>query len=271
MDSFDIQQIKFCKFHGAGNDFVMINAMRNPISLSDNDVFHICNRRTGIGADGLIMITPSESYDFKMRYFNCDGRESTFCGNGGRCAACFAYIEGITSESMTFEAMDGVHKAAVSQLSDCLFTVSLSMRDIEQFQFDGERLLINTGSPHFVTKVHNLKDFDVVGQGRKIRCDKEISEDGVNVDFMEACGNDYFIRTYERGVEDETLACGTGVTASALAASLWFGGQDIDIHTSIATLNVKFQHNGNGFSNIVLTGPATYVCNGTYFLVRNAD
>ncbi|MGN0032285.1 MAG: diaminopimelate epimerase [Candidatus Limimorpha sp.] len=270
MENIDTHKLIFSKYHGAGNDFVMVNAIKSPIDISDDDVFNICNRRTGIGADGLIVIMPSENYDFRMKYFNCDGHESTFCGNGGRCVACFAFLEGVAPETMRYEAIDGIHQASVNKLTDNTFTVSLSMKDITEFQFDGERLIIDTGSPHFVTRVNNLRQYDVVGLGARIRYDKNISADGVNVDFLEVCGNDYYIRTYERGVEDETLACGTGVTASAIAASLWFGGEDIDIHTSIATLNVKFEKRDNGFSNIVLTGPATHVCDGTYFLERYA-
>lgn len=268
MKIIDSQFIKFSKFHGAGNDFVMINAKDMPFVASDKEIFEICHRRTGIGADGLIVILPSEKYDFRMRYYNCDGRESTFCGNGGRCAAAFAHSLGIASQNIVYEAVDGVHEAAVSMVSGHEFKVSLSMRDIDRFEIDDERLLIDTGSPHYVTRVSNLKDFDVVRNGASIRYDKNVSRDGVNVDFMEQIDGQYNIRTYERGVEDETLACGTGVTASAIAASLWYGGDDIDIRTTLATLNVMFRRDGDRISDIVLTGPATHVGDGVYFLRR---
>lgn len=268
MNDIDTQKVKFSKFHGAGNDFVMINAMNVPFVASDEDIFQICHRRTGIGADGLIVILPSEKHDFSMKYYNCDGHESTFCGNGGRCVAAFAHKEGIALEHVVYEAIDGIHEASVSRKSDRDFEVSLSMRNIDNFNVNDNRLIINTGSPHYVTRVNNLRDFDVVNNGSKIRYDKSISTDGVNVDFMELIDGQYNIRTYERGVEDETLACGTGVTASAIAASLWYGGSDINIKTTLATLNVKFEKKNNTFINIVLTGPATHVCDGFYFLTK---
>ena len=268
MQNIDTQKIKFSKYHGAGNDFVMINAIKSPVSLTDDDVLRICDRRTGVGADGLIMILPSADYNFRMKYYNCDGHESTFCGNGGRCIAAFAVEEGISSQNIVYEAIDGIHKALVTKNSDNEYMVSVTMRDIESFDLDSDRLLVNTGSPHYVTRVDGLKSYDVRKHGAAIRHDKSISTDGVNVDFMELIDGKYHIRTFERGVEDETLACGTGVTASAIAASLWFGGDNIDISTTLATLNVRFKRDGNAFRNIVLSGPATHVFDGVYILEK---
>ena len=142
------------------------------------------------------------------------------------------------------------------------------MRDIESYDLNDERLIINTGSPHYVTRVQNLTDFDVRKHGAEIRNDKNISKNGVNVDFMEVIDNKYNIRTFERGVEDETLACGTGVTASAIAAALWYGGNDININTTLATLNVKFEKSGNSIKHIVLSGPATHVFDGFYIFAK---
>ena len=268
MQDIDYQGIKFSKFHGAGHDFVMINAIKSPVSLTDEEVKEICDRRTGVGADGLIMVLPSERYAFKMKYYNCDGHESTFCGNGGRCIAAFAVEEGLAPQHLEYEAIDGIHKALLTKNSDNEYTVSITMRDIEGFDLNDERLIINTGSPHYVTRVENLKDFDVRNHGAEIRNDKSISKDGVNVDFMEIIDNQYHIRTFERGVEDETLACGTGVTASAIAAALWFGGDNIDIKTTLATLNVRFKKVGNTIKDIVLTGPATHVFDGFYIFAK---
>lgn len=268
MNIFDNQFIKFSKFHGAGNDFVMVNAKDVPFVASDEEIFEICHRRTGIGADGLIAVLPSDKYDFRMKYYNCDGHESTFCGNGGRCVAAFAYEQGIASQHIVYEAIDGIHEAFVNKTSAKEYKVSLSMRNIDSFEISDDRLLINTGSPHYVTKVKDLRNYDVVKNGASIRYDKSISDDGVNVDFMEIIDGQYCIRTYERGVEDETLACGTGVTASAIAAALWYGGNDINIKTTLATLNVKFKKEGNSIHDVVLTGPATHVCDGVYFLNR---
>ena len=268
MQSIDIQSLKFSKYHGAGNDFVMIDAIKSPVVLTDGQVKAICDRRTGVGADGLIMLMPSDKYDFKMKYYNCDGHESTFCGNGGRCIAAFALEQGHVSQSIEYEAIDGIHKALATKNSDNEYTVSITMRDIDSFDLNDNRLLVNTGSPHYVTRVSDLKNYDVRLHGAAIRNDKSISSDGVNVDFMELVGNQYHIRTFERGVEDETLACGTGVTASAIAASLWFGGDDINIRTTLATLNVRFKRDGNAFRGIVLTGPATHVFDGVYYFEK---
>ena len=256
--------INFSKFHGAGNDFIMINAIKNEIVLSEELIFKMCDRRTGIGADGLIILMHSDNHDFRMRYYNCDGKESTFCGNGGRCIAAFAHQQGIIKNEATYEAVDGIHKAKVTETSSNEYLVELTMRDILSYKLDDNSLLIDTGSPHYVKKVMNLDTMDVYAEGAKIRYDKNISSDGVNVDFLLNDNGNIRIRTYERGVENETLACGTGVTASAMAASLWYGGNDIDIYTQIAKLNVRFDKENNTFKNVVLTGPAAHVFDGMF-------
>lgn len=256
--------VNFSKFHGAGNDFIMINAIKNKIVLSEELIFKMCDRRTGIGADGLIILMHSDNHDFRMRYYNCDGKESTFCGNGGRCIAAFAHQQGIIKNEATYEAVDGIHKAKVAETSPNEYIVELTMRDILSYKLDDNSLLIDTGSPHYVKKVMNLDSMDVNAEGAKIRYDKDISTDGVNVDFLLNDNGNIRIRTYERGVENETLACGTGVTASAMAASLWYGGDDIDIYTQIAKLNVRFDKDGNTFKNVVLTGPAAHVFDGMF-------
>lgn len=256
--------INFSKFHGAGNDFIMINAIKNEIVLSEELIFKMCDRRTGIGADGLIILMHSDNHDFRMKYYNCDGKESTFCGNGGRCIAAFAHQQGIIKNEATYEAVDGIHKAKVTETSSNEYLVELTMRDIMSYKLDDDSLLIDTGSPHYVKKVMNLDSMDVNAEGAKIRYDKNISSDGVNVDFLLNDNGNIRIRTYERGVENETLACGTGVTASAMAASLWYGGNDIDIYTQIAKLNVRFDKENNTFKNVVLTGPAAHVFDGMF-------
>jgi diaminopimelate epimerase len=256
--------VNFSKFHGAGNDFIMINAIKNEIVLSEELIFKMCDRRTGIGADGLIILMHSDNHDFRMRYYNCDGKESTFCGNGGRCIAAFAHQQGIIKKEATYEAVDGIHKAKVTETSPNEYLVELTMRDILSYKLDENSLLIDTGSPHYVKKVVHLDSMDVNAEGAKIRYDKDISTDGVNVDFLLNDNGNIRIRTYERGVENETLACGTGVTASAMAASLWYGGNDIDIYTQIAKLNVRFDRDNNTFKNVVLTGPAAHVFDGMF-------
>lgn len=262
------QNIKFSKFHGAGNDFIMINAMEEQILLSEELILKMCDRRTGIGADGLIMMSPSENHDFRMRYFNCDGKESTFCGNGGRCIAAFAYQQKVIGNKATYEAVDGIHNVIVTEKSCSEYYVELTMRDIMSYQLSDDTLLIDTGSPHFVKKTDDIDEIDIINKGAEIRYDKNISADGVNVDFLSCKDGKIRIRTYERGVENETLACGTGVTASAIAASLWFGGNDIDVYTRIAKLNVRFDKDKGQFKNVVLSGPATHVFDGMFIFAE---
>lgn len=264
MKNIDFKYLTFSKFHGAGNDFVMVNCFEKQFSMTESQIRQICDRRLGIGADGLILLSPSKEHDFKMTYYNSDGREGSFCGNGGRCIVAFAHINGIKNNTHTFEAFDGIHRYEAERLSEKDFWVSISMKDVDSYKLNDKTLIIDTGSPHYVTMVHDLKNFDVFNEGAKIRYDKSISTDGVNVNFMEVIDNEFHIRTYERGVEDETLACGTGTTASAIAASLWFGGENIDINTMLCRLNVRFKRKGNSFRNIVLSGPAAYVFDGFY-------
>ena len=268
MNIIDRHYIKFSKYHGAGNDFIMINAISENILLSEEIINKMCDRRTGIGADGLITILPSDNHDFKMKYYNCDGKESTFCGNGGRCAAAFAHQQNIVKDRIRYEAIDSIHEAFVKEISDNEYHVELTMRDILSYKLDSDSLLIDTGSPHYVKKVDELKQFDVITEGARIRYDQTISTDGVNVDFLMNDNGKIHIRTYERGVEDETLACGTGVTASAIATSLWYGGNNIDIYTQIAKLNVLFDRENDIFKNIVLSGPAVHVFDGLFIFAK---
>lgn len=255
-------EILFHKYHGAGNDFILINCMKNNIILSQEQISFLCNRHLGIGADGLIRVLSSESHDFKMVYYNADGNEGSMCGNGGRTVAAFVYNEGLAGEKMKFIAYDGEHEAIILKYEDNSFEVKLSMKDARIDKFNESFLLVNTGSPHYVCRVDNLADFDVVQNGRKIRYDSKLSADGINVNFMEIIDNQIYLRTYERGVEDETLSCGTGVTASAIAASLWNGGTDFKIITRGGNLQVNFKRAGNNFSEIELTGPVKSVYSG---------
>lgn len=262
------QNINFSKFHGAGNDFIMINATEEQLLLSEELIYKMCDRKLGIGADGLIILMPSDNHDFKMKYYNCDGKESTFCGNGGRCIAAFAHYQNIIRDEATYEAVDGIHVAKVTETSADEYHVELTMRDILSYQLSDDSLLIDTGSPHYVKRVDCLDNLDIISKGAEIRYDKSISQDGVNVDFLMNKDGNIHIRTYERGVENETLACGTGVTASAMAASLWYGGNNIDIYTQIAKLNVRFDKDNNTFKNVVLSGPATHVFDGIYIFAK---
>lgn len=256
-------ELKFDKYHGAGNDFILINCLKDKVFLSDEQIRFLCHRRLGIGADGLIMLLPFEGKDFRMKYFNADGLEGSMCGNGGRTVAAYAFRNQISASKIQFQAFDGEHDAEILSDKGIDFEVLLTMKDVEAITYDDHHLIINTGSPHYVTKVDNLADFDVVTEGRKIRYDSKLSSNGLNVNFLERNDEGIFLRTYERGVEDETLSCGTGVTAAAIASSLWFGQNEYWIQTPGGRLHVQFSRNGNKFSNIVLTGPVKYVYNGS--------
>lgn len=264
MNYLNNKYIRFSKYHGAGNDFIMINCFSQHIELTSKIVFKMCDRHLGIGADGLILLLPSKNHDFKMKYYNCDGKESTFCGNGGRCITAFAYREKIIHEYTEYEAIDGIHKAYIKKISPQNYNVELTMCDISSYDINEKRLIIDTGSPHYVTIVKDLNNLDVKKEGAAIRYDKAISKEGVNVDFMSLNNGEFYIRTYERGVENETLSCGTGVTASAIAASLWYGGNDININTKIEKFKIRFKRKKNSFKDIILSGPVTYVFNGIY-------
>jgi len=251
----------FDKYHGAGNDFIVIDNRRNDYILSSKSIHYLCDRHFGIGADGLIEILLSDEYDFYMRYYNADGKEGTMCGNGGRCAAAFAMKNGISDDHMVFETIDGTHEATIVQENPELI-IRLSMNDVHEFEHYAGHYFIDTGSPHYVSFKEDPDQENFVTKARKIRyaCKPE----GTNVNFAKKDNNRILVRTYERGVEDETLACGTGVTAVALAAakedSLKKGAYEI--HARGGVLKVYFEMSDNGFKHIWLEGPAAYVFSG---------
>lgn len=246
------------KYQGTGNDFVLIDNREKNISLTTEQIKWLCNRRFGIGADGLMLLELEPGIDFKMVYFNSDGNESSMCGNGGRCITAFAKRLGIISTEAKFLAIDGIHEAKVNENE-----VSLKMNDVRQVEAGEDYFYLNTGSPHYVKFVNDIESVDVVEEGKKIRYNERFKSEGTNVNFIEKKDNELFVRTYERGVEDETLSCGTGVTAAALVAAL--KGQSTDknnciIKTLGGNLNVKFEKVlENTFYNIWLEGPATFV------------
>ena len=255
----------FYKYQGAGNDFVIID---NRKALFDRQnealVRRLCDRRFGIGADGLMLLQTAVGYDFEMLYFNADGREGSMCGNGGRCIVAFAQHLGIIGREADFLAVDGKHRARVLDQIDW---ISLQMNDVEVIERDGDAYVLNTGSPHYVKLVTDadLGDFPVVAEGRKVRYSDAYRNGGINVNFVAANGNGYQLRTYERGVEDETLACGTGATAVALAMA-WHGGADGVFQTPILVnggdLAIRFTKAGMHFTDVFLEGPATFVFQG---------
>lgn len=250
---------KFFKYQGTGNDFVMIDNREGGFDDSIENVEFLCHRRFGIGADGLILIENTEEFDFKMRYFNADGKEGSMCGNGGRCAVMFASDLGIFEKNTSFIAVDGPHHATVSDN-----IVSLGMTDVEGILDETIGYFLNTGSPHLVIFKEDLDNLDVKTQGAAIRySDYWVGRGGVNVNFVEILDNENIkVRTYERGVEDETYSCGTGVTAAAIASSEMKGLlQKINIQTLGGKLQVSFEK-GQGFSEILLNGPAAFVFEG---------
>ncbi|PLX05112.1 MAG: diaminopimelate epimerase [Marinilabiliales bacterium] len=258
--------LKFAKYHGNGNDFVMVNNLNDYVNLSTEEIAGICNRHMGIGADGLIIIDKSDKADFKMLYYNSDGNLASMCGNGGRCAAAFAYVNSLCEKEMEFEAYDGIHKASVLSVMDenTDFVISLHMSDVTNVEENEKYMFMDTGSPHYIEFVEHLAEFDVVNLGRKTRYSEKFHPGGTNVNFVELNENRVFVRTYERGVEDETLSCGTGVTATAIATYLQTGKKDIDIHTIGGDFNVKLEKVNNTYTNIILTGPVKLVFKGEY-------
>ena len=255
-------QIEFYKYQGTGNDFVILENRDNRYhNLTPKQVKQICDRRFGIGADGLMMLNKHPELDFEMIYFNADGNESSMCGNGGRCLVQFAKNQGMHKSTYQFKAIDGKHEADI----DMHGIVRLKMRDVDKVEYHSGHAILNTGSPHFVKFANNVEDIDVVATGHEIRYSKAFSTEGINVNFVETTDEDgIFVRTYERGVEDETLSCGTGVTASALVnAHNEKGFNRVEVQTPGGHLSVEFNKiDEQHFDNIWLCGPAEMVYKG---------
>jgi diaminopimelate epimerase len=255
--------IHFYKYQGTGNDFVILDGydVEAPI-LSENQISAICDRRFGVGADGLIIITKVPGYDFQMIYFNADGRESTMCGNGGRCAVLFAWHRKWISAKTRFIAIDGPHDGKVHADG----RISLGMRDVNLIEVHESGLFLDTGSPHLVCFQTDVNELNVQVTGAQIRKSPPFAQTGVNVNFAEELApGTLFARTYERGVEAETLSCGTGVTAVALAYAhnQTEPHDQITVETPGGQLSVSFQKTDEGYKEIWLTGPAEAVFEGT--------
>lgn len=253
-------KLTFYKYQGTGNDFVIIDNRDNSIQLSTAQVKKLCDRRFGIGADGLMLLNSKEGYDFEMVYYNADGRESTMCGNGGRCLVKFAYHRGIHKNKYLFMAVDGEHEATVEDNG----WVYLKMKNVHGIEKNYADSVLDTGSPHYVKSIDNLTNFNVAKYGKEIRYSDEYKQEGINVNFVEPNGKSIFVRTYERGVEDETLSCGTGVTAAALVyAHNDNGFNRVEVKTLGGNLAVEFDKKGDDtFENIWLCGPADFVFKG---------
>jgi diaminopimelate epimerase len=254
-------KIEFAKYQGTGNDFVILDNRNGMYSgLTKEQVSFICNRHFGIGADGLMMLQLKEGYDFEMIYYNADGGESSMCGNGGRCLVAFAKELGVIRNKAHFIATDGPHDASIDEHNH----VELKMKDVTAIEKFSDHSILNTGSPHYIKWVKSTKEINVLGEGRSIRYNEIFGDAGINVNFVKVQPGAIEVRTYERGVEDETLSCGTGVTASAIAA---FADatepQNISVQTAGGTLSVKFKPAGNSkFEDVWLCGPASFVFRG---------
>ncbi|MFT4682952.1 MAG: diaminopimelate epimerase [Flavobacteriales bacterium] len=248
--------LSFSKYHGTGNDFVMINNLAGEIKLTHKQISLLCDRNFGVGADGVILIESSVNAAFHMNYYNSDGSQS-FCGNGSRCAVHFADSLGIAANDLTFEAIDGVHQAAFSQDQ-----VRIKMGDTGFPSVEKGGYFLNTGSPHVVVYKTNLQIVSVVNEGQAIRYSDQWKAEGTNVNFVLREANYLSVRTYERGVENETLSCGTGVTAVALVDAFLNGGEARHIQTLGGRLELSFKRTEKGFESIWMSGPATKVFDG---------
>lgn len=257
-------ELEFFKYQGAGNDFIMVDNRHLALPRTHTELYrHLCDRRFGIGADGFIMVQNKEGFDFEMVYFNSDGNESSMCGNGGRCITMFARQLGIIDTKATFLAIDGPHDAIIEPNG----WVSLKMKDVDSVEQIGDDLYLNTGSPHYVRFVSNpAVEYPLVDEARKVRYNDRFAKEGTNVNIVYRKPDVLEVRTYERGVEDETLSCGTGVTAVALAAHA--GDNEAKtivqpINTPGGKLQITFDRTADGkFKNIWLQGPAEYVYSG---------
>ena len=250
-------EIRFSKYHGTGNDFVIIDNRDGNIVLSNQQIAFLCDRKFGVGSDGLIMLGTANDYDFLMAYYNADGTEGTMCGNGGRCLVQYAHDHGIVKENYLFIAIDGPHEAKIESNG----WIHLKMSDVNAVETGENFFVTNTGSPHYVQLVKDIKHFDVFAKGKAIRYNERFKTEGVNVNFIEFHDDHLFVRTYERGVENETYSCGTGVTASAITTHLnKLGEHSVSIKTIGGDLAVSFNNQGGGhFNDIWLQGPGTFV------------
>jgi diaminopimelate epimerase len=254
--------IKFSKYQGAGNDFILIDHTISPLKNIDNELIaKLCDRRFGIGGDGLMFLTKHADYDFEMVYYNADGNVGSMCGNGGRCIVAFAKHLGIIDSETNFLAVDGPHYAKITAEGNW---VELQMIDVDAITKDGEAFVLNTGSPHYVEKVQNLAELDVFTTGKAIRNNVTYQQNGINVNFVEDKGDHLFVRTFERGVEDETYACGTGVTAVAMAMAQQKEAGHIQTPIEVlgGKLQINFDYDGLKFTNVFLCGPAERVFDG---------
>lgn len=256
-------KINFYKYQGTGNDFVILDNRNGTYSgITKEQINQLCKRRFGVGADGLMLLNSHAGYDFEMKYFNADGAEGSMCGNGGRCLVKFAHHMGIHKNTYHFIASDGAHEAEIDDDGK----VSLKMQNVKSVTNQNGDFIVNTGSPHLIKMVTDLQAIDVFKKGREIRNSADFITEGINVNFVEPkSDHEIAVRTYERGVEDETWSCGTGVTAAALVSyHNEIGYNDVTVFTKGGKLVVEYDRLGDeSYENIFLCGPAELVFEAT--------
>lgn len=252
-------ELNFTKYQGTGNDFILIDDRSETFPATTDLIQKLCDRRFGIGADGLILIQKHPNLDYRMVYFNSDGSQS-LCGNGSRCGFAFAHSLGMVGSEATFETTDGIHKIKIEDSK-----IHFQLFDVDHFkQINENEWFIDTGSPHHIVISNDVKTEEIVQKGRKIRNSEEYSRhNGTNVNFAQVLQDSVKIRTYERGVEDETLSCGTGATAVGIMAGILGQNSPVHIETMGGILSVSFKKDGDSFSDIWLSGPAEKVFEGS--------
>ena len=251
--------IPFNKYHGTGNDFIMIDNRKLNLQLTQNQVSQLCNRKFGIGGDGLILLQVKNEV-VEMVYYNSDGAPSSMCGNGGRCFVVYCQKLNVLSDHGEFLAVDGTHPFNMAN-----GLVSLKMGNVSVIETIADDVFMDTGSPHYVTIVEDVLEIDLMKDARKVRYNDRFSSEGTNVNFVEMMDGVMHIRTYERGVEDETLSCGTGATACAIAMHYLGHISELEVPVKVlgGKLSVSFEPNADGsYSNIWLTGPTASVFEG---------
>ena len=253
--------IEFYKYQGTGNDFIIIDDRKNVFNEKDNNLISaLCERKMGIGADGLILLRNDPKYDFNMIYFNSDGNESTMCGNGGRCIISLAQSLNIINERTLFNAIDGMHKGIILDK-----VIKIKMNDVSKIQKIDNGVMINTGSPHYIELVDDIEKIDLEKRGKEINSSRFFIKDGVNVNFVQA-NQDIYMRTYERGVNSETLSCGTGAVAASIALHNMNLIKDntIQINTRGGSLEVSFDLDNCNYHNVWLSGEVNLVYVGEF-------
>jgi diaminopimelate epimerase len=257
--------VDFAKYHGAGNDFIIIDNRTINLNLNKEQIARLCHRRFGIGADGLMLLHTSPHFDFKMSYYNSDGAEGSMCGNGGRCITAFANEIEIIGDIALFEAVDGLHTASINKKEQSTWDISLAMNNLSDIQTIGNSFYLNTGSPHHIDFCKNIDSLDVFKLGKSIRNSAQYQAiGGTNVNFVQIEKDFLKIRTYERGVEDETLACGTGATAAAIAYAHHYKiyNREIKVNARGGELRISFDYQNGEYKKILLSGAAQLVFKG---------